>query len=364
MIRKPVVPGRPLTQGHLLTPEGAVREAAGAYLQAETEIRVALARYARSNLDPTIGRAARAQQRTILLARIGELQADLKIEGVNFATDSLGRVYLGGMSRADRALAIGGVSPRGSASFVTIHREAFETLVADAYDDLAAATDYMAASAKRQIREATKLRTLVNVAAGDGVDVSRRRLVDELERRGVDAFVDRAGHRWRLSTYAEMVVRTKSAHGYNTGTLLRCEENGTTVVSILDGDRSGHEACLAYHKTTATTGWALDHPIEHPNCVRTFLAEPLHRGPVDHGTADGPSAGAQVADEAERRRPDVEPESVAAVPARTSPARNAGDLTRTEGERIASLAMDYAGGRMTGREYRAAVRQITGNARG
>ena len=412
-IREPVVPGRPLTQGSILGVDQAVARTLGAYRQAEDEIREALIAYANANLDPTIGQAARAQQRAAILTRVGDLRVDLLGEDAIYATDTLARVYNDGAYRTERALAIGGVSPAGSASFALIHRDAVDMLAADAFDDLASATGYMEAQAKRQIREATKLRTLSATLTGDAVGTSTRRLVDDLERRGVDAFVDRAGHRWRLSTYAEMVVRTKSAHAHSVGTALRCEETGTTAMVIRDGDRSGHRDCVAYNGLTCSTGWAVDHPIEHPNCVRAFLPAPLHRGPVDLDgddvatppaeprpeppppafveearlpvrTVDEERPPTRTVDEqrpapftAPRRQPVAprrlpspdpaapEPRAAAKVTEeanarRRNPPKRAADLTLDQGREIASLAMARSRGDLTGRAYRQAVREITG----
>lgn len=317
MARQPVVPGRPLSQGGVLTVEQAVDSMAGAYRQAEREISSALERFARSNIDPTIGQTARADQRRAILARLSILRADLDGQATLFATDTMARVYNGGVSRADRMLRAAGVDPRSSASFAMVHREAAEMLALDAFDDLASATSFMDAQAKRTIREAAKLRTQVGALAGDRVPDDARRLVRTLSREGVTGFVDAAGHRWRLSTYAEMVVRTKSAHAYNTGTALRTEESGTRALEIVDGERSGHAECLQYNRRTCSPRWALDHPIEHPNCVRAFGPLPLHEGPVDLG-AEGDDARQAITEEHERRRDNGEiPDDNVLAPARS-----------------------------------------------
>lgn len=98
-----------------------------------------------------------------------------------------------------------------------------------------------------------------------------------------------------------MVLRTKSAHAYNTGTALRTEETGTYAMRIADGERSGHDECVAFSGQTCTPAWALANPIQHPNCVRSFGPLPLHTGPVDHGRDQG-SAISAARREAARRR--------------------------------------------------------------
>lgn len=304
MPREPVVAGRPLTQGAIVTTDDAFQALTGAYRAAEDELRRELERLARIlAVDPDSTARYRQQQTRNLLARLATTRAALDGQATLFAEESMARIYADGMHRADRMVAAGGLSGAGQASFTQLHREALEVMAVDLYNDLAAATGYMDTQAKRVIREATKARTMLGAAAGTDVRQDTRALVRAFGRDGVTGFVDKAGHRWRISTYAEMVVRTKSAHAYNTGTILRTEETGTRAMEILDGDRSGHEDCLEYNRRTCSPGWALDHPIQHPNCVRAFSPLPLHRGPVELG-AEAPEARQAITEEVSRRYAD------------------------------------------------------------
>lgn len=279
----------PLTQGTLVSIDEGVASAMRAYTAADVQLRRELERLlADVILDPSSTRRFRAQQTAALLTRIRQAQAELRGVATVFAEDSLARVYASGMSRADRILGAGREAI-GAPSFTLVHRQALEVLALDAFDDLVAATDYVDTAARRAIREATKLRTSTAVVTGESVDQSRRALVRDLARRGVGGFVDVTGRSWRIGSYAEMVIRTKSAHAYNTGTILRTEQEGTTALEILDGRPSGHEACERYNGSTCDTAWAIANPIEHPNCVRSFGPLPLFRGTPTH-TAGGTAA--------------------------------------------------------------------------
>lgn len=303
-IREPVVAGRPLTQGAVLGADHGVSATIRAFDRAEKQLGAELERISRIlAVDPDSTKQYRDAQIRGLRTRLATTRAELQGHATLFAEESMARIYADGMTRADRMIGAAGVGGIGQASFTQIHREAVEVMALDAYNDLAAATDYMDAQAKRVIREATKARTLVGAAAGTGVGQDARALVSDFARDGVTGFTDRAGRRWKISTYAEMVVRTKSAHAYNTGTILRTEETGTRAMRIVDGERSGHAECLAYNRRICSTGWALDHPIEHPNCVRGFAPEPLHQGPVELG-ADDPAARESLAEELARRHED------------------------------------------------------------
>lgn len=244
-------------------------------------------------LDPDATVRYRGEQIRGLLTRIRFAAAELDGASLAFAEQTLSRIYAAGMAVAVEASG-------GSAAFTLVHREALEMIALDTYNDLAAATQYLEPSVKRVIREAVKARNALSASAGTSVQTDVRALVRLLNERGVGAFIDSAGREWALDTYAEMVVRTKSAQAYNTATVLKAEETGTTAFEIRDGERSGHEACVRYSGKTCTPKWALEHPIEHPNCVRGFGPLPLHRGGVDLG--DSGLASNDVTAEAQRRR--------------------------------------------------------------
>lgn len=308
----------PATRARARGARSSIEEAAAtllqAYRDAEAELRSLLAELAeRIALDPRSTARFREQQTQAILTRIALLRDELEGGASTFVTESLARIYADGMAANG-----GSFDPEasGSASFSAIHREALEMIAADTYSDLAAATRYLEEHARTVIREATRARVAVGAATGASVGRDVAGLVRTLEQRGVTAFVDAAGRGWSLSTYAEMVIRTKSAVAYNTGTVLRAEEEGTLVFEIRDGERSRHEECLAYNGQTCTAKWALEHPIQHPNCVRSFGPLPLGgAGDVQHGDPNDASAMDDVRAEAARRAGEAQPESPADAPA-------------------------------------------------
>lgn len=294
----------------LLAADDAIAELLRAYTVAEVELRRELDRLIRRTiLDPTSSARYRRGQVSNLLVRIAEHRAALDRQALVFASEHMSQIYGEGMLRAQRLLQAGGLDALGSPSFSLIHRQAVELLAADTFDDLARASAFLDDSARRTIREASKLRTTAGAIRGSSVGRDTTALARELARSGVSGFTDAVGRQWRLSTYAEMVVRTKSAQAYNVGTALRTEETGTTALEILDGERSRHEECLAYSGDTCSPLWSIQNPIQHPNCVRSFSPLPLHRGPVQHGTRGS------AADEIARARAARElPEDLVIVP--------------------------------------------------
>jgi hypothetical protein len=293
----------PLSQGRLLDIDEGIGALLRAFTAAEVELRRDLEQLVRTvALDPTSTARFRAQQRRALLTRLGVMRADLIGQTTVFAEESMARIYAQGMLRADAVSTAAGVRV-GTASFTQVHRAAVEILAMDSFDDLARATGFLEPQAKRVIREAAKARTTIGALTGSSVSRDTTALVRELTTRGVTGFVDKAGRNWRLSTYAEMVIRTKSAQAFNSGTVLRAVQTGTDVFEIRDGETSGHKECLAFSGTTADARWSLANPILHPNCVRSFGPSPLHTGPVTH-TLGGSAEDDVLRERAQRTLPD------------------------------------------------------------
>ncbi|HEY3683460.1 MAG TPA: phage minor capsid protein [Streptosporangiaceae bacterium] len=117
-------------------------------------------------------------------------------------------------------------------------------------------------------------------------------------QRGVTGFVDRSGRRWRLSAYAEMSVRTVTAHAMVQGHMDALTANGKTLVYVSDsprecplcrpwegqvlrlngtldtGGRYAHAltgAPLAVH-VAGTVADAMAAGLLHPNCTHSLSA--------------------------------------------------------------------------------------------
>lgn len=265
----------PITAGGLAAEEARVAYLGELYRRAEGALARELEALAETLLaSPDAGRAFRRGIVAELADQVATLRAELDREAARWVQESLPRIYAAGMSSA---LVVEGGTP----SWTLVHRRALTIIAGDTYADLAGATRYMSDASKRAIRRATKL--ALGQRALEGAPLqgrSRERLVRELVHAGVTGFVDNGGRRWRLGSYADMVVRTKAAHAYNVGTVLKVEETGTGVLEVIDA-REGPDAdrpCVEANGRRCTPLWALEHPVAHPNCVRSFAPRPLLDG--------------------------------------------------------------------------------------
>ncbi len=73
---------------------------------------------------------------------------------------------------------------------------------------------------------------------GDTARAAAKQIVNDLEERGITAFVDARGNQWNLSTYAEMVARTTSREACDLGLTNRMAELGEDLVQITQHEGS------------------------------------------------------------------------------------------------------------------------------
>lgn len=113
-----------------------------------------------------------------------------------------------------------------------------------------------------------------------------------LERRGITGFVDKAGRRWKLSTYAEMALRTTSAEALARGTADKMLERGFDLVEVIGHNCNHHPSdpghpCVAFEgETFSLTGLSREYehlselPPFHPNCRHFIAPSPLAFAPA------------------------------------------------------------------------------------
>ncbi len=69
-------------------------------------------------------------------------------------------------------------------------------------------------------------------AIGGSTRKAREYIVDYLKEHGITGFRDKTGKRWRLGTYANMVVRTTASQSTNLGAIERIVEEGGDLVKM------------------------------------------------------------------------------------------------------------------------------------
>lgn len=163
-------------------------------------------------------------------------------------------------------------------SWTQLHTDAVSQLARDTFDDLLEATRFVRADTKRFIREAAKIASELTTTTGRTAVQGGKSLEDVLARRGITSVVYRNGSRHGLDEYAQMVIRTKTAVGYNIGALnAGFEQGGVVWYEVFDGPGCGwtaHDVGEIALGKIVTRDECLAYPISHPNCRRSFGARP------------------------------------------------------------------------------------------
>lgn len=163
-----------------------------------------------------------------------------------------------------------------------------EALISDTYDDLLFATQNTSRYLKKIVRETVGKSLQYGVLKDDGrrtigklieAELSAKGLSRSLTERGFVGIIDKAGRRWKLSTYSDMVVRTKLVQAHSEGLRYGALDSGYDLAVI--SSHNAEDACGKYEGMIislngGTSGYPTYEQIKstgeifHPNCKHTI----------------------------------------------------------------------------------------------
>lgn len=219
-------------------------------------------------LATAAGRARQLQDVLVTLNALGG-----KVDAL--AGDTIAYGYMVGVRAADTA---SGIAAAAEFQFTGTHLNTVRILG----DNLANRLKPTLALVGRNVDDAYRRVGLEQVAAGVAGGASRRevskaiadRLVREHVTTSLTGFVDGAGRRWQLDTYAEMVARTTTREAMSAGTAARMRDTGQVLITITSHEHAA-DVCTPYDgQTFALPGTSHpeyptidDMPPFHPNCL-------------------------------------------------------------------------------------------------
>ena len=159
-----------------------------------------------------------------------------------------------------------------------------EALVNDTYNDLLIATQNTEKKIKQLVRSVVSDTIRVKALEQLGRKTTRNAVVEKLTQQGLSrkltdeawvGIIDKAGRRWNLSTYAEMVVRTKLQQAHVEGVRVETLERGVDLAVI--SSHGAKDACASYEGMVIsingqTPGYKTYQELRqggkifHPNC--------------------------------------------------------------------------------------------------
>lgn len=250
------------------------------------QVRVALA----------AGQLERAQDRRLALAAVVATLDRLGAEVSPLARELVRAAVAQGAERAAKGISLVPAGPLDQGAFFQVSQAAVDTLTST----MLGRTDLAVRTVGRTVEDvyarAGRRAALRAVLGTEGSPrAARRQLVQDLLRDrdvrrlvrqdGVTGFVDRAGKRWALDTYAEMVVRTTTREAVVQGSLARMAAHGVNLARV-SRHASPCDVCAPWEgvlvsldgQTTAFQGEAVSSlgalpgggPPFHPNCRHTL----------------------------------------------------------------------------------------------
>lgn len=157
------------------------------------------------------------------------------------------------------------------AAFDAVDLDAIVALAQDTMTDLLTATKGVRDSTKDLVRTLTRDHVRAKLYTGLTAEQSGVRLAADLTRHGVTSIVYADGRRVGLSTYTDMVVRTRTAEAYQVGGFNQGDELGITWWEVMDGTDCGwsnHNDPQKANGMIVPTEDARAHPLSHPSCRR------------------------------------------------------------------------------------------------
>lgn len=219
------------------------------------------------------------QNRKVLLKQIEAVLTDLGVDVQEFLETELSEYYKLGANEAVEQLGNIGAKVSVSEGFNRIHKEAIAALVDDASRAFGESLTGVARSANlilgKVAREALTQKLAEGVIGGKARREVIKILKTTIREQGLDALVDKAGRKWSLDRYADMLFRTKAVEARNRGLINRMVENNYDLVQV-----SSHpgtcDICAEWQgKVLSARGGTPGYPtvaeaeaagLFHPNC--------------------------------------------------------------------------------------------------
>ena len=193
--------------------------------------------------------------------------------------------------------------PNISASFGGVHQSAVRAIVADTFQSVAGATKMMEQTLIRTLRDSSKGIFQAGMVTGETRKRLTKELMLDLAGKGFTmfedkhgryiklrdyinfiaedswiGFIDKAGRKWDLRNYSEMLTRTKVAESVSRGTENRLVENGLDLVMITS--HNAPDWCIFYEgKVFSISGTSKEYPplSDAPNGGTPFHPRCKHK---------------------------------------------------------------------------------------
>lgn len=155
------------------------------------------------------------------------------------------------------------------------HLAAVQALAERSFDDLLAATEFVASDAKAWLRDEARQQLTLSLIEGKGSRAAAKALSDAAgSELGLFAVRYKDGSLHTLDDYADSAVRAVSAETYNRGTINQSRDLGVQFMECQDGSECGwasHDDPEKPNGRVFPIEDAAGAVLSHPRCRRSWL---------------------------------------------------------------------------------------------
>ena len=220
-----------------------------------------------------------AWQKT-LHRRVQQIRADLLMGSRDWCQEAIPGSYMKGVAWADADPLTG---QKLMAGFGSIHQQAVEVLADNAYSRLADVNSVVGRRVDDVFRQVALEHAKGSVMGYQTTRQVAKNIREDLAKRGITGFVDKAGHEWDMRRYAKVLAQETTNQSFRQGTINRFQEKGHDLVRL--SSHSGScPRCTPYEgRTFSLTGSDKEFPsldearasgVFHPGCMHVISLAP------------------------------------------------------------------------------------------
>ena len=223
--------------------------------------------------------------RKAILRQVDGILEELGTDVQEFIDQELPPYYKQGADDAVRQLKNIGADIPISSGFSQLHKQAIVALVDDTVSYYFESITGVKRSAARLLGKSTRNLVAQEIAqgqmTGDALKKVRQQIKGILQEEGLSALTDKAGRKWDLDRYSDMLFRTKVVEARNMGLGNRLVENGYDLAQVSSHFTSCPICAPWQGKIISITGNTHGYPtlaeaeadgLFHPNCRHAINA--------------------------------------------------------------------------------------------
>ena len=240
------------------------------YAQAEADIVRAIDRMTRAGNDPqkTIRQLQKQKK------EIEAILASLRKSSQDWAKAAVSATYHSGVNLADEQLSSAGVKLKTNLG--GIHRKAIEVFAEKTYSRMADVVTTAGRTAMDIYRTANLEAAMLGSVSGyESWRQAKKKILDEVTSQGIIGFVDRAGKKWSMRTYAEMLARTSLMEVHNEAQWREFRAHDEDLIEVSNHQGTCPKCAPWAGKILSLTGATAGYPtlaeakeagLFHPHC--------------------------------------------------------------------------------------------------